>query len=58
MGSIVSEDLAPSFTISNPWRDRILAGQVCSVMSCKYATGNEVAMMCKMAGVDGMFIDM
>lgn len=46
------------FTISNPWRDRILAGQVCSVMSVKYAIGNEIAMMAKMAGMDGMFIDM
>lgn len=46
------------YSISNPWRDRILAGQVCSVMSVKYAFGNEIAMMARMAGVDGMFIDM
>lgn len=48
----------PSFTISNPWRDRILRGEVCSVMSVKYVLGNEIAMMAKMAGIDGMFIDM
>lgn len=48
----------PTFTISNPWRDRILRGEVCSVMSCKYAISNEIAMMAKMAGIDGMFIDM
>ncbi|KPI37026.1 2-keto-3-deoxy-L-rhamnonate aldolase [Cyphellophora attinorum] len=47
-----------SFTVSNPWRDRILRGEVCSVMSVKYAIGNEIAMMTKMAGMDGMFIDM
>lgn len=47
-----------SFTVSNPWRDRILKGQVCSVMSVKYAITNEIAMMTKMAGMDGMFIDM
>ncbi|KIW11221.1 hypothetical protein PV08_10521 [Exophiala spinifera] len=47
-----------SFAVSNPWRDRILRGEVCSVMSVKYAIGNEIAMMTKMAGMDGMFIDM
>jgi 2-keto-3-deoxy-L-rhamnonate aldolase RhmA len=47
-----------SFTVSNPWRDRILRGEVCSVMSVKYAISNEITMMTKMAGMDGMFIDM
>ncbi|KAI6799747.1 putative 4-hydroxy-2-oxovalerate aldolase [Hortaea werneckii] len=47
-----------TFTVSNPWRDRILKGEVCSVMSCKFFVSNEVAMMVKMAGIDGMFIDM
>jgi 2-keto-3-deoxy-L-rhamnonate aldolase RhmA len=47
-----------TFTVSNPWRDRILRGEVCSVMSCKFFVSNEVAMMVKMAGIDGMFIDM
>ena len=47
-----------TFTVSNPWRDRILRGEVCSVMSCKFFVSNEVAMMVKMAGMDGMFIDM
>ncbi|PVH79229.1 putative 4-hydroxy-2-oxovalerate aldolase [Cadophora sp. DSE1049] len=58
MGSNTPQPAPPTFTVSNPFRDRILAGQVCSVISCKYATGNEIAMMCKMAGIDGMFIDM
>lgn len=49
---------APTVTVSNPWRDRILQGEVCSVMSCKYFISNEVAMMTRMAGIDGMFIDM
>jgi 2-keto-3-deoxy-L-rhamnonate aldolase RhmA len=42
----------------NPWRDRILRGEVCSVMTCKFAISNEIPMMVKMAGIDGMFIDM
>ena len=45
------------FKVSNPWRDRILRGEVCSVMSCKYAVSNEMAMMARIAGIDGMFID-
>lgn len=49
---------APIFRVSNPFRDRIIDGQVCSVMSCKFFVGNEVAMMAKMANIDGMFIDM
>jgi 2-keto-3-deoxy-L-rhamnonate aldolase RhmA len=49
---------ASTFTVSNPWRDRILKGEICSVMSCKFFVSNEVAMMVKMAGMDGMFIDM
>ena len=49
---------ANTFTVSNPWRDRILRGEICSVMSCKFFVSNEVAMMVKMAGIDGMFIDM
>ncbi|KAH7305055.1 putative 4-hydroxy-2-oxovalerate aldolase [Rhexocercosporidium sp. MPI-PUGE-AT-0058] len=57
MGSIAPQPAAHTFAVSNPFRDRILAGQVCSVMSCKYVTGNEISMMCKMAGIDGMFID-
>ncbi|KAI6980618.1 putative 4-hydroxy-2-oxovalerate aldolase [Hortaea werneckii] len=47
-----------TITVSNPWRDRILKGEVCSVMSCKFFVSNEVAMMVKMAGIDGIFIDM
>lgn len=46
-----------ALSLSNPWRDRILRGEVCSVMSVKYAITNEIAMMTKMAGIDGMFID-
>jgi 2-keto-3-deoxy-L-rhamnonate aldolase RhmA len=47
-----------TFKVSNPWRDRIMRGEICSVMSCKFFVSNEVAMMTKMAGIDGMFIDM
>ena len=48
----------PVVRVSNPWRDRILRGEICSVMSCKFVVSNEIAMMAKMAGIDGMFIDM
>ncbi|KAI4597491.1 hypothetical protein KJ359_004193 [Pestalotiopsis sp. 9143b] len=43
---------------ANPFRDRILAGEVCAVMSVKVVTSNEIAMMTKMTGIHGMFIDM
>jgi 2-keto-3-deoxy-L-rhamnonate aldolase RhmA len=48
----------PALRVSNPWRDRILRGEICSVMSCKVVVSNEIAMMAKMAGIDGMFINM
>lgn len=47
-----------SYHVSNPFRDRILSGGVCPVLSVKLLTSNEIAMMCKMAGIPGMFIDM
>jgi 2-keto-3-deoxy-L-rhamnonate aldolase RhmA len=60
-GPTTTTTMAPptnTFKVSNPWRDRILRGEICSVMSCKFFISNEVAMMTKMAGIDGMFIDM
>lgn len=50
----------PSSTtsISNPFRTRILSGQISAVMAVKYVLNNEIAMMAKMAGMHGMFIDM
>jgi len=56
MGSI-SESPTKSI-LSNPFRTRILAGEICAVMSVKIVQCNEIAMMCKMAGIHGMFIDM
>ncbi|KAL5356275.1 Pyruvate/Phosphoenolpyruvate kinase-like domain-containing protein [Aspergillus floccosus] len=47
-----------SYTISNPFRTRVLNGQVTPLMSIKFFTGNEIPMMCKMAGVHAVFIDM
>lgn len=44
--------------VSNPWRDRILRGEICSIMICKFFVGNEMAMMAKQARMDGIFIDM
>jgi 2-keto-3-deoxy-L-rhamnonate aldolase RhmA len=46
------------YTVSNPFRNRILSGEVCAVMSVKLVVANEIAMLCKMAGIHGMFIDM
>ena len=45
-------------TVSNPFRTRILAGEVCAVMSVKLLTKNEMAMFCRMANIHAMFIDM
>lgn len=47
-----------SLRVPNPFRTRILSGQVCAVMSTKIITGNELPMLCKMAGIEGLFIDM
>ncbi|KAJ5758083.1 Pyruvate/Phosphoenolpyruvate kinase-like domain-containing protein [Penicillium nucicola] len=54
MGSI--QDSPP--TLQNPFRTRILAGQITPLISIKHITSNEIAMMAKMAGFHGMFIDM
>jgi 2-keto-3-deoxy-L-rhamnonate aldolase RhmA len=54
MGSIQETTTA----ISNPFRSRILAGEITPLISIKFITGNEIAMMAKMAGFHGMFIDM
>ncbi|KAI1843173.1 hypothetical protein JX265_009912 [Neoarthrinium moseri] len=55
MGSLGA---SPAVSASNPFRTRILAGEVCAVMSVKLVTSNEIAMMTKMGGIHGMFIDM
>ncbi|KAH7305221.1 putative 4-hydroxy-2-oxovalerate aldolase [Stachybotrys elegans] len=49
---------ASAYSISNPFRTKILAGEICPVMSVKLVANNEIAMACKMAGIYGMFIDM
>ena len=54
MGSIEEQ----TFTISNPFRTRILNGEITPLMSIKYMVGNEMAMMAKMAGFHAVFIDM
>jgi 2-keto-3-deoxy-L-rhamnonate aldolase RhmA len=43
--------------VSNPFRSRILSGEVCAVMSVKLVVSNETAMLYKMAGIHGIFID-
>lgn len=48
----------PMTSISNPFRTRILAGQISAVMAVKFMLTNELAMMCKTAGIHGVFLDM
>ncbi|BAE63817.1 unnamed protein product [Aspergillus oryzae RIB40] len=55
MGSITPH---AAYSLNNPFRTRILNGQITPLMSIKFVTGNEIPMMCKMAGVHAMFIDM
>ena len=54
MGSIAE----PTISVSNPFRTRILNGEITPLLSVKYVVGNEIAMMAKMAGIHGLFIDM
>lgn len=60
MGSAGANDTSrsPTMSISNPFRTRILSGQVSAVPSVKFLLTNEMAMMCKTAGIHGMFLDM
>jgi 2-keto-3-deoxy-L-rhamnonate aldolase RhmA len=60
MGSVTPNGASSSGTmsISNPFRTRILSGQISAVMSVKIVITNETAMMCKQAGIHGMFLDM
>lgn len=62
MGAAETNGAEPSAnstaSISNPFRTRILSGQISAVMAVKFVLGNEIAMMAKMAGMHGMFIDM
>lgn len=56
MGSILPN--SSPYNLNNPFRARILNGQITPLMSIKFVTGNEIAMMCKMAGIHAVFIDM
>jgi 2-keto-3-deoxy-L-rhamnonate aldolase RhmA len=62
MGSIPNSNgvdgVKPAFTVNNPFRSRILAGEVTPLMSIKTNTTNEMAMLVKMAGIHACFIDM
>ncbi|KAK0383771.1 hypothetical protein NLU13_9682 [Sarocladium strictum] len=49
---------AGKFTLSSPLRTMILSGVVCPLRSVKFISSNNIALMCKMAGISGMFIDM
>lgn len=60
MGSVATNGASSSakLSISSDFRTRILSGQVSAVMSVKFVLTNEMAMMCKTAGIHGMFLDM
>ncbi|KAH6689065.1 putative 4-hydroxy-2-oxovalerate aldolase [Plectosphaerella plurivora] len=49
---------ADAYTVSNPFRTRILSGEVVPVMTAKGFITNEMPMFCKMAGIHGVFIEM
>lgn len=53
MGSV-----QPEFTVQNAFRTRTLNGQITPLLSIKTVTTNEIAMLAKMAGLHGVFIDM
>ncbi|KAL3480933.1 Pyruvate/Phosphoenolpyruvate kinase-like domain-containing protein [Aspergillus californicus] len=50
--------LGPQVSVNSPFRTRVLAGQICPLMSLKFWTGNEAALMARMAGFEAVFIDM
>ncbi|RDW58921.1 HpcH/HpaI aldolase family protein [Aspergillus mulundensis] len=60
MGSIAPQDTTPAqtATVPSPFRTRILNGQICPVLTLKFWTGNEAALMARMAGFNAIFIDM
>lgn len=60
MGSVATNGASGGATtsISNQFRTRILSGQISCVMSVKFLLINEMAMMCKIADIHGMFLDM
>ncbi|KAL5046713.1 hypothetical protein BDW71DRAFT_181690 [Aspergillus fruticulosus] len=57
MGSI-SPVSALAVSVDNPFRTRILNAQITPVLTLKLWTGNEAALMARMAGFEAVFIDM
>ncbi|KAJ5915159.1 Pyruvate/Phosphoenolpyruvate kinase [Penicillium verhagenii] len=47
-----------AYTVSNPFRTRILCGEITPLLTIKFVTSNEIAMIAKMAGFHALFIDM
>ncbi|KAL2835474.1 Pyruvate/Phosphoenolpyruvate kinase-like domain-containing protein [Aspergillus pseudoustus] len=50
--------LGPHISVNSPFRARVTSGQVTPLMSFKFWTGNEAALMARMAGFEAAFIDM
>ncbi|KAL4798511.1 Pyruvate/Phosphoenolpyruvate kinase-like domain-containing protein [Aspergillus venezuelensis] len=57
MGSIALQDTT-AMTVNSPFYNRIHAGQITPLMSLKFWTTNEAAIMTRMAGFHAAFIDM
>ncbi|KAL4876987.1 Pyruvate/Phosphoenolpyruvate kinase-like domain-containing protein [Aspergillus karnatakaensis] len=55
MGSLPPET---TVTVTSPFRTRIRSGQITPLMSLKFWTGNEIAIMMRQAGFHATFIDM
>lgn len=49
---------AKQWSISNPFRDAIIAGEVCPVFTTRMTCSAELPMVLKMAGAKALFIDM
>ncbi|GAT24750.1 4-hydroxy-2-oxovalerate aldolase [Aspergillus luchuensis] len=45
-------------SISNPFRTRILSGQITPLLTAKYLTTNELPLLCKTTSIHAIFIDM
>ncbi|KAL4999925.1 Pyruvate/Phosphoenolpyruvate kinase-like domain-containing protein [Aspergillus recurvatus] len=57
MGSIAPAS-AVAVSVNTPFRTRILNAQITPVLTLKFWTGNEAALMARMAGFEAVFIDM
>ncbi|KAL4934770.1 hypothetical protein BDV06DRAFT_208293 [Aspergillus oleicola] len=57
MGSIAPQD-ATTMSVNSPFYNRVTSGRITPLMSLKFWTSNEAAIMTRMAGFHAAFIDM